>query len=64
MIIYIIVISLVLIGGISTVMLGMSQENKKSNPKYERRSKANIVRLIMIYGVSLIAFITIWVMNN
>lgn len=64
MIAYVIVITLVLVGGIATVMLGLSQENKKSNPKYERRTKANMVRLIMIYGISLIAFITIWVMYN
>ena len=62
--IYIIVITIALIGGIATVMVGLSQENKKSNPKYEKKTKANMVRLMLIYVIALAAFVTIWVIYN
>ncbi|WP_106766151.1 hypothetical protein [Paenibacillus faecalis] len=64
MIPYIIVIALALIGGVATVMIGLSQENKKSNPKYERRTKKNIARLTLLYLLSLAAFIAIWVIYD
>lgn len=60
MILYIIVITLALIGGVSTMLVGHSQENKKANPGYERKTRANITKLILIYVFSLIAFIVIW----
>lgn len=62
MISYVIVIALALIGGVATVMVGLSQENKKSNPKYERRTKTNIVRLTLLYVLALAAFVAIWVL--
>ncbi|MFC7679712.1 hypothetical protein [Paenibacillus sp. GCM10028914] len=61
---YVIVISIVLIGGIATVMVGLSQENKKSNPKYERKTKANIVRLVIMYTLALFVFGAIWIVYN
>ncbi|EGG35511.1 conserved domain protein [Paenibacillus sp. HGF5] len=57
---YIIVIALALIGGISTLLVGLSQENKKENPNYERKTRTNLTKLLIIYLVSLIAFIVIW----
>lgn len=60
MILYMIVITLALIGGVSTMLVGHSQENKRANPGYERKTRANITKLILIYVVSLIAFIVIW----
>lgn len=45
-------------------MVGLSQENKKSNPKYEKKTKANMVRLMLIYVIALAAFVTIWVIYN
>lgn len=62
MILYIIVITLALIGGIATMMIGLSQENRKSNPEYERKTKANIVKLVVIYLIALIGFIAIWML--
>ncbi|MGM1045372.1 hypothetical protein MNQ98_20110 [Paenibacillus sp. N3/727] len=64
MISYVIVIALALIGGVATVMVGLSQENKKSSPKYERRTKTNMVRLVLLYVLALAAFVTIWVIYN
>lgn len=60
MALYIIVITLALIGGVSTLLVGLSQENKKANPNYERKTRANVTKLILIYVFSLIAFIVIW----
>lgn len=60
MILYLIVITLALIGGIATLLVGFSQENRKSNPAYESKTKANITKLIVIYVLALIAFIVIW----
>ncbi|ETT57149.1 hypothetical protein J28TS4_04190 [Paenibacillus lautus] len=60
MVMYIIVIALALIGGISTLLVGLSQENKKANPNYERKTRTNLTKLLIIYLVSLIAFIVIW----
>lgn len=59
---YIIVIALALIGGVSTLLVGLSQENKKENPNYERKTKTNLTKLLVIYLVSLIAFVVIWMM--
>ncbi|SMF81056.1 hypothetical protein SAMN05661091_1925 [Paenibacillus uliginis N3/975] len=64
MISYVIVIALALIGGVATVMVGLSQENKKSSPKYEGRTKTNMVRLVLLYVLALAAFVTIWVIYN
>ncbi|MGM1049557.1 hypothetical protein SAMN05661091_2397 [Paenibacillus uliginis N3/975] len=60
MVMYIIVITLALIGGVSTLLVGHSQENKKANPNYERKTRANVTKLTLIYVFSLIAFIVIW----
>ncbi|MEK3734480.1 MULTISPECIES: hypothetical protein [Paenibacillus] len=60
MLLYIMVITLALIGGIATMLVGLSQENRKSNPEYERKTKNNIVKLVVIYLIALIGFITIW----
>ncbi|MFI2855937.1 hypothetical protein ACH6EH_02220 [Paenibacillus sp. JSM ZJ436] len=58
--IYIVIISLIVIGLIATLWVGMSQENSKSNPKYEKKTKANIIMLSVIYGLSIVAFVAIW----
>ncbi|MGG1879088.1 hypothetical protein ABDI30_16165 [Paenibacillus cisolokensis] len=60
MLLYIMVITLALIGGIATMLVGLSQENRKSNPEYERKTKNNIVKLVFIYLIALIGFIAIW----
>ncbi|WP_106765789.1 hypothetical protein [Paenibacillus faecalis] len=61
MVLYIIVITLALIGGVGTLLVGLSQENKRANPNYERKTKANITKLSVMYLFSLAAFILIWV---
>ncbi|KKO54445.1 hypothetical protein [Paenibacillus sp. DMB20] len=61
MIFYVIVIALILIGGISTMMVGLSQENRKSNPDYGRKTRSNMVRLVAFYVVALAAFVLVWV---
>ncbi|NMO97867.1 hypothetical protein [Paenibacillus lemnae] len=57
---YVIVISLIVFGFIATLLVGVSQENKTSNPQYEKKTKANIIKLVIIYAISIIAFIAIW----
>ena len=47
-------------GGVSTLLVGLSQENKKANPNYERKTRTNLTKSLIIYVVSLIAFIVIW----
>lgn len=64
MIFYIIVIGLILLGGILTMMVGFSQENRKSNPEYGRRTKANMTRLTLIYVAALAAFIVVWTLYD
>ncbi|GAB6926065.1 hypothetical protein JCM10914A_00480 [Paenibacillus sp. JCM 10914] len=64
MIPYLIVITLALIGGIATMLIGLSQENRKANPEYERRTKSNIVKLLILYILAVLAFIVIWSLFN
>nr|WP_245339145.1 hypothetical protein [Paenibacillus shirakamiensis] len=45
------IISVALIGGIGTFIIGQSKDNKTSNPNYEKRSLGNISRLSWIYLV-------------
>lgn len=60
LVMYIIVIALALIGGVSTLLVGLSQENKKENPDYMRKTRKNWTKLLVIYLVSILAFIAIW----
>ena len=64
MIQYVVVIALVLIGAVATMVVGMSQENKKSNPNYDRRTKSNWVRLSIFYTLALAAFVAIWIIYD
>ncbi|OAB40263.1 hypothetical protein [Paenibacillus antarcticus] len=53
-ILYIIIISIALIGGIGTFMIGYSKENRKKNPEYDRRIKRNLGKLSLFYIVALV----------
>ncbi|ANY72012.1 MULTISPECIES: hypothetical protein [Paenibacillus] len=57
---YIIVIALAIIGGVSTLLVGLSKENQKENPNYMRKTRKNLTKLLIIYLASIIAFIAIW----
>ncbi len=57
---YIIVIALAVIGGVSTLLVGLSKENQKENPNYMRKTRKNLTKLLIIYLASIIAFIAIW----
>lgn len=59
---YIIVIVVALIGGVSTVLVGLSKENAKQNHEYESKAKENIGKIVLFYLVAIIAFIIMWVL--
>ncbi|TVY06713.1 hypothetical protein FPZ49_28090 [Paenibacillus cremeus] len=45
---------IVLISAGATVAVGVSQKNKEGNPKYDQRSAKNLIRLTVIYGITII----------
>ncbi|MNN42425.1 hypothetical protein D3C81_1566050 [compost metagenome] len=51
---YIGIILLVVIAAIATLIIGNSTENKSGNPDYDNRTKKNLVKLTLIYGVSIL----------
>ncbi|WP_438350808.1 hypothetical protein ACP8HI_09270 [Paenibacillus sp. FA6] len=59
---YIIVILVAVIGGIATFLVGMSNENKTSNPNYDKRTKGNISKLVIFYIIAILIFVFIWIM--
>ncbi|GAB6989931.1 hypothetical protein [Paenibacillus pini] len=61
MLIYMFVILVAVIGGIGTLLVGMSQENKKSNPDYYKKTKGNISKLFIFYVAAILVFVLIWI---
>lgn len=59
---YIIVIVVALIGGIGTLLVGLSKENAKQNHEYESKAKENIGKIVLFYLIAIIAFIILWVL--
>ncbi|MNP07555.1 hypothetical protein D3C76_995820 [compost metagenome] len=48
------IIVLVVLAAIATLIIGNSSENKSGNPDYDTRTKKNLVKLTLIYGVSIL----------
>ncbi|WP_211745994.1 hypothetical protein [Paenibacillus sp. Marseille-Q4541] len=59
---YVIVIIVALIGGVGTVLVGLSKENAKQNHEYESKAKENISKIVLFYLIAIIAFIIMWVL--
>ncbi|MBA9083990.1 cytochrome oxidase Cu insertion factor (SCO1/SenC/PrrC family) [Fontibacillus solani] len=56
---YIAIILLVVIAAIATLIIGNSPENKSGNPDYDKRTKKNLVKLTLIYGVSILMLVVL-----
>jgi hypothetical protein len=45
---------IVLISAVATVGVGMSQKNKEGNPDYDKKTGKNILRLTVIYSITIV----------
>lgn len=59
---YIIVILAALAGGIGTLLVGLSKENRQQNHKYESKTKQNIAKIVLFYLLAIVVFVLIWVL--
>lgn len=62
MVMYIIVILAALAGGIGTLLVGLSKENRQQNHKYESKTKQNIAKIVLFYLLAIVVFVLIWVL--
>jgi heme/copper-type cytochrome/quinol oxidase subunit 2 len=54
MLYYILFATILLVGMISTVLIGISKKNNEGNPEYDSQTKGNWLRLSWIYIVIII----------
>ncbi|WP_435925564.1 hypothetical protein [Paenibacillus sp. DYY-L-2] len=55
MLLYIGIFLLAIVAAAGTIMVGNSKENRTENPDYDRRSKKNVTKLILMYAGSIFA---------
>lgn len=61
MLIYMFVILVAVIGGIGTLLVGLSNENKSTNPNYIKKTKGNLSKLFIFYVIAIFIFVLIWI---
>lgn len=57
MLLYIGIFLLAIVAAAGTIMVGNSKENCTENPDYDRRSKKNVTKLILMYAGSIFAIV-------
>lgn len=57
MLLYIGIFLLAIVAAAGTIMVGNSKENRTENPDYDRRSKKNVTKLILMYAGSIFAIV-------
>lgn len=48
------IFAITLIGGVATIMVGLSKPNKEGNPSYDKKTKGNWSRLFLFYLVAIV----------
>lgn len=54
-----IIIFFVIVAAVSTILIGVSRQNKEGNPEYDTRTSGNMVRLTTFYMIAAIIGIAI-----
>ncbi|MFC5531142.1 hypothetical protein [Cohnella yongneupensis] len=58
----IIVFVVMLIGFVATVMVGKSKSNQEENPRYMQKTGTKLLRLTLLYVVTIIVIVLIFVL--
>lgn len=47
-----IIIFFVIVAAVSTILIGVSRQNREGNPEYEVRTSGNMIRLTALYVIA------------